>query len=363
MRGNVHVRFGGRGQGNQQPKRCTAPCPRPNSGRTSASRLVRHSAASTLLVLVIGPGFDVGRLSQSTDYVRAEVLEAFNLHKQIVPVLVDDASMPRPDELPPALERLSYRNTAPLRPDPDFDLDAERVVRDLRRGVEQRRAARSPPICRAARRRAVNNPGRHSTNPRLPATLDHRRLPVDRSRAPPGDRCGGPHGRDCPRDRRRGRSRIDPYRPGSTNDDHFVTDDSFLRAGGHHGDPPWRCRGDGDDDRRRRPTPTPTRTTPTRRDPDPANGRGHRDPHVRCERQGRLLPLGAPARRRTTRRWSDSRRGHPSRSSARCRAKPSRARRGVPATSGPAPSRGTTSPTCTSGGPASTRSRSATRCP
>ena len=85
------------------------------------------------LVLVIGPNFDVPRLAQENDYIRMELQEAFELDTTVVPVLVDDARMPTPAELPPALEPLSYRTAAPLRPDPDFEHDTERLVEDLRR--------------------------------------------------------------------------------------------------------------------------------------------------------------------------------------------------------------------------------------
>ena len=44
--------------------------------------------------------------------------------------------MPGPDQLPADLESFAYRNAAPLRADPDFDTDAARLVRDLRRSLQ-----------------------------------------------------------------------------------------------------------------------------------------------------------------------------------------------------------------------------------
>ena len=104
------------------------------------------------LILVIGPNFDVSRLEQENDYIRMELQEAFELDTTVVPVLVDDARMPTPAELPPVLERLSYRTAAPLRPDPDFEHDTERLLEDLRRTMLRRPPAPStmlvprPPI-------------------------------------------------------------------------------------------------------------------------------------------------------------------------------------------------------------------------
>ena len=267
---------------------------------------------------MIGPGFDVARLAQSDDYVRAEVLEAFNLDKQIVPVLVDDASMPRPNELPPALEMLSYRNAAPLRPDPDFDLDAET---GRARPAPSGRAAPSTPGHRrfaGARRRAVNNPGATARIRGCAATLDHRGFPVGRPGAAPGDRRCGRHGRGRPRDHRRRRPCVDRCRPGAPTIDHVDADDSppgrrsttatTLGVGTAATTPTPPTDPNDDDDRTVPPTTT---TRPCERSWAPSPTRAVRAAEAIVSSQF------GPARHRTRRRWSASRRGHPSRSSAR----------------------------------------------
>ena len=88
------------------------------------------------LIVVVGPNFELDRLSQPNDYVRMEILEALRLGKGIVPVLVDEATMPGPDQLPANMESFAYRNAAPLRANPDFDTHAARLVRDLRRSLQ-----------------------------------------------------------------------------------------------------------------------------------------------------------------------------------------------------------------------------------
>ena len=92
-------------------------------------------AAADAVVVVIGPRFDPGRLAEANDFVRLELLEAFKEQKLVLPVVTEGAVMPRADELPAELENLSYCNAAPLRPDPDFRTDVERLIQSLRRTV------------------------------------------------------------------------------------------------------------------------------------------------------------------------------------------------------------------------------------
>lgn len=73
------------------------------------------------------------RLNDEHDWVRKEVeaaLSAPNL--DIVPVLVNDASMPSIEELPPSIQSLVKRHAAVVRPDPDFHADVARLVMALR---------------------------------------------------------------------------------------------------------------------------------------------------------------------------------------------------------------------------------------
>lgn len=92
-------------------------------------------ADADAVVVVIGAAFDPARLAEPNDFVRLELLEAFNQDKVIVPVVIEGASMPGPDQLPAELEDLSYRHAAPLRPDPDFRSDAEHLIDSLRRHI------------------------------------------------------------------------------------------------------------------------------------------------------------------------------------------------------------------------------------
>jgi formylglycine-generating enzyme required for sulfatase activity len=65
------------------------------------------------------------------DFVRIEVESALERDIPIIPLLVDDATMPGEDQLPPSLQMLPYRNGLRVRPDPDFPGDMARLISAL----------------------------------------------------------------------------------------------------------------------------------------------------------------------------------------------------------------------------------------
>lgn len=67
------------------------------------------------------------RLQERDDYVRAEVRAALGRPILVLPVLVDGAQMPPPDQLPHDIQSLSTRNALPLRHE-SFDDDTENIV-------------------------------------------------------------------------------------------------------------------------------------------------------------------------------------------------------------------------------------------
>jgi hypothetical protein len=84
-----------------------------------------------VVLAVVGEGWNLARLAQDTDFVRAELREALALKKRVVPVLVGDTKMPTAAVLPADLEELAYLNAVRLRADPDFATDADRLVASL----------------------------------------------------------------------------------------------------------------------------------------------------------------------------------------------------------------------------------------
>jgi hypothetical protein len=65
------------------------------------------------------------------DFVRTEVELALKGHAPVIPVLIDDTVMPDEAQLPASIIELAYRNAAPVRHDPDFHPDMDRLVRSL----------------------------------------------------------------------------------------------------------------------------------------------------------------------------------------------------------------------------------------
>jgi hypothetical protein len=84
------------------------------------------------------------RLDDPEDWIRVEIEKALELRIPVVPVLVDGATMPTVDELPPSLRGIAYRHAASLRPDPDYHVDIDRLLRGLETlGKESPSAKRS----------------------------------------------------------------------------------------------------------------------------------------------------------------------------------------------------------------------------
>jgi hypothetical protein len=86
------------------------------------------------------------RLEDPADFVRAEVASALaNPTVRVIPVLIQGARMPGASDLPDSLQDLAYRNAAELR-DNSFQLDADRLIKDIERsGEKPARKGTKPP--------------------------------------------------------------------------------------------------------------------------------------------------------------------------------------------------------------------------
>ena len=76
------------------------------------------------------------RLQHPGDFVRLEIEAALRRGIPLVPVLVDWAAMPKPEELPESLRSLVYLNATSLRPGRHFSADIEQLVKGLHRAEE-----------------------------------------------------------------------------------------------------------------------------------------------------------------------------------------------------------------------------------
>jgi TIR domain len=93
-------------------------------------------AAAEVVVVAIGPHWlidDAGRrrLNDPEDVLRAELVEAFELAKPVVPVLVGGATMPARCDLPDDVSDLSELQTVRL-DDMTWKIDAERLLERVR---------------------------------------------------------------------------------------------------------------------------------------------------------------------------------------------------------------------------------------
>jgi glycerophosphoryl diester phosphodiesterase len=101
-----------------------------------------------VLLALIGRGWltitdDTGRrrLDDPEDFVRVEIEAALSRKVRVVPLLIDGATMPRPDQLPPSLAQLVRRQAQELSPS-RFDADANRLFGVLDRTLTEARTQR-----------------------------------------------------------------------------------------------------------------------------------------------------------------------------------------------------------------------------
>ena len=102
---------------------------------------VLNEATSTcdVMLVVIGPQWvtitdDQGnkRLFEPNDYTRLEVEAGLsNKNILVIPLLVMNAKMPDPTEIPESLAALRFRNAINISPDPYFDTDIKRLVEGI----------------------------------------------------------------------------------------------------------------------------------------------------------------------------------------------------------------------------------------
>jgi hypothetical protein len=106
----------------------------------------------SVVLAVIGPGWADARdaaahprLEDAGDFVRLEIEAALRQQIVVIPVLVQGATMPTPEQLPESLRELSLLNAIPVRRDPDFDADTRRLSAALDRYVPPTRRPPAQP--------------------------------------------------------------------------------------------------------------------------------------------------------------------------------------------------------------------------
>jgi TIR domain-containing protein len=103
---------------------------------------------SNLVIVVIGSGWlgEQGegprRIDDANDFVHLEIAYALKAQIPIIPVLVNNTQMPKPEKLPSDIQGLAFRNALPLDAGIDFHQHVDRLIAGigkLAQGVRKRR--------------------------------------------------------------------------------------------------------------------------------------------------------------------------------------------------------------------------------
>jgi hypothetical protein len=104
--------------------------------------LTEQVAASDVFLAVIGDAWHsmagkdgLRRLDDPGDFVRIEIEAALGCNIPVIPVFVGNSPVPQAEQLPESLRELSFRNGLPVRPDPDFHHDMDRLIRGIEAAV------------------------------------------------------------------------------------------------------------------------------------------------------------------------------------------------------------------------------------
>ncbi len=105
-----------------------------------------------VLLAVIGPTWATiaeeggqRRLDNTNDYVRLELASALARNIPVIPVLVHDAGMPRPEQLPDNLKDLAYRNSVEIT-HARWNSDVQLLIQALAQYVHATKATEADPV-------------------------------------------------------------------------------------------------------------------------------------------------------------------------------------------------------------------------
>jgi hypothetical protein len=118
------------------------------AGVDFAARIVEDLAGCNVMLALIGRDWPVvtdrngrKRLENPDDWVRLEIETALQRDIRVIPVLVDGATLPQADDLPPSLRPLIRRQASKLRHG-SFEPDVERLIADIDAVIERRKLSR-----------------------------------------------------------------------------------------------------------------------------------------------------------------------------------------------------------------------------
>lgn len=99
---------------------------------------------SDVFLVIIGPHWldsitadGQYRLDDPDDFVRIEIEVAFINEIPVIPVLVEGATPLKEDQLPAPLKRLAHLQALPMRNDPDFPVDRDKLITTINETIAQ----------------------------------------------------------------------------------------------------------------------------------------------------------------------------------------------------------------------------------
>jgi hypothetical protein len=107
------------------------------AGADFREQIKRTIEGANIVVAVIGNRWfgeqadSSRRIDDPADFVRLEMKYALDAGVPIIPLLIDNTSMPKPEKLPSDIEGLAFRNALPLDSGLDFHNHAERLIKSI----------------------------------------------------------------------------------------------------------------------------------------------------------------------------------------------------------------------------------------
>lgn len=116
-------------------------------GSDFRKEIEQHLFESEIVLVIIGPSWldiqgkdGIRRLNAPADYVRFEIEMALRHNKIIIPLLINGASMPPEEKLPPSINQLSYKNAASLS-EVTFYRDIKRLIYEIQKSNPVRKTS------------------------------------------------------------------------------------------------------------------------------------------------------------------------------------------------------------------------------
>jgi formylglycine-generating enzyme required for sulfatase activity len=97
------------------------------------AHIERAVSDANVVLAIIGPRWATSQLGNENDLVRREIEAALELRRPIIPVLVEAASLPTPDKVPPSLHSLLRHNGLRIDSGGDFPTHFRRLVDGIKR--------------------------------------------------------------------------------------------------------------------------------------------------------------------------------------------------------------------------------------